>query len=129
MPSRVLVVEDSPVVRRVMLNHINAYPLNCYAVTTGEEAVDLAEYFDLILLDVQLPGISGLEAAMQIRLKEAKKQLQPVAIVATTTLSNRAECLMAGMNDYISKPVLPGDISRILNDWVFRRPQQLRELG
>jgi CheY-like chemotaxis protein len=129
MPSRVLVVEDNPVVRQMMLNHLNGFSLNCYAVTTGEEAIALAEYFDLILMDCQLPGISGVEATKQIRLKEARKQLQPVPIVATTSLTNRTEFLKAGMNDHYCKPISQANISRILDDWIFCQPQRLRELG
>jgi CheY-like chemotaxis protein len=129
MRSRVLVVEDSPVVRQVMLNYLNSFDLNCYAVTTGEEAVALSEYFDLILMDLELPGISGLEATTQIRMIEAEKELQAVPIVAVTSQDNRAECVLAGMNDHFLKPISNEDITQILEQWVLRQPQRLRELG
>jgi CheY-like chemotaxis protein len=103
--------------------------LNCYAVSTGEEGVALSEYFDLILMDIQLPGISGLEASTRIRLNEAESQLQAVPIVAITSFPNRAECLLAGMNDHFEKPISKTEIAQILEHWVFGQPHKLRELG
>lgn len=127
--SRVLVVEDNQIIREVMLQYLNRLGLNCYSVTTGEESVELAEYFDLVLMDIELPGISGLEAAKQIRLREKRKGLQAVPVVATTSHDNRSECLAAGMNDHCCKPIFQEDLSRLLRQWLFEQPQKLRLLG
>jgi two-component system, sensor histidine kinase len=129
MPSRVLVVEDNAVMREIMLRQLNSFGVNCYAVTSAEEAVELAEFFDLILMDIQLPGISGIEATKRIRKIECEKDMDATAIVATTCADNRSACLAAGMDDYCAKPVKRADLERLLNRWIFSRPEKARLLG
>jgi CheY-like chemotaxis protein len=129
MRSRVLVVEDNPVIREVMLRQLNGYGVNVYAVADAEEAVDLAEFFDLILMDIQLPGISGIEATRRIRKNEREKKIAPTAIVATTCANNRNACLAAGMDDYYAKPLKRADLEHVLNEWMFSQPATVRLLG
>lgn len=129
MINRVLVVEDNAVIRQIVLRHLHAMNVNCYGVISGEEAVDLAEFFDLVLMDVQLPGITGIEACAEIRRIEKQKNLQAVPIVAITATDCRRECLAAGMDDYFQKPVSRKELSNILDDWLFCRPQKQRLLS
>lgn len=129
MINRVLVVEDNAVIRQIVLRHLHAMNVNCYGVISGEEAVDLAEFFDLVLMDVQLPGITGIEACAEIRRVEKQKNLQAVPIVAITATDCRLECLAAGMDDYFEKPVTREALSNILDDWLFCRPQKQRLLS
>jgi CheY-like chemotaxis protein len=129
MSNRILVVEDNSVLREIMLRHLRTFGVNCYAVERAEEAVELAEFFDLILMDIELPGMSGLEATRAIRIRELKNNLRAVPIVAVTSLRNRAKCLSAGMDDYFAKPVSRGDLEDLLHKWVFNRVQRLRALG
>ncbi|PZM84210.1 MAG: hypothetical protein DKT66_06100 [Candidatus Melainabacteria bacterium] len=136
MSNRILVVEDNKLVRDAMLSYINSFDVNCYAVTTGEEAVELAEYFDLIFINVDLPGISGVEAARQIREKEKKKRLDPSAIIATvgaTTATTRRqaeqECFTAGINDCLGKPLTRDDVRMLIGRWVLAKPRKLRLLN
>jgi two-component system sensor histidine kinase BarA len=103
--------------------------VNCYAVTRAEEAVELAEFFDLILMDVELPGMSGIEATRVIRRKEQSRRWQPVPIIATTCTDRKAECLSAGMNAFCPKPVLRDDVEAILEQWLYGKPPRLRLLG
>jgi two-component system sensor histidine kinase/response regulator len=126
MFSRVLLVEDDPLIRSVMLHNLAKTNSGCYAVASGEEAVELAEFFDLILMDVELPGISGLEAAKRIRQCEITNGWGTVPVVATTIWDNRAECLAAGMNDHYLKPLLRDDLARLLREWTFERPYSAR---
>lgn len=129
MVSRVLVVEDNPVIREIMLRQIRSFGVNCYSVVSAEEAVELAEFFDLILMDVQLPGISGIEATRRIRSKERAKHLQRTSIVATTASETRATCLAAGMDDFCSKPVKRADLERVISLWISNQPERMRLLG
>ena len=129
MTKRVLVVEDDPVIRTAMLSYLNALGLNCYAVTTGEESVDLAEYFDLVLMDVELPGISGVEATQMIRRREQKRGLDEVPIIATTSNDNREECIAAGMNDHHMKPIKLQNLGAILKEWMSESQPKLRLLS
>jgi CheY-like chemotaxis protein len=129
MSNRVLVVEDNPVIRELMLRQLNSFGVNCYAVTRAEEAVELADFFDLILMDVELPGLSGVEAAKLIRRNERKKGSEPIPIVAATGKDCIHECISAGMNAYCAKPLTREVLERVLDDWLFKQPQRLRLLG
>jgi CheY-like chemotaxis protein len=129
MRNRVLVVEDNDVMREIMLRQLRSCDVNCYAVTRAEEAVELAEFFDLILMDVELPGMSGIEATRVIRRKEQSRRWQPVPIIATTCTDRKAECLSAGMNAFCPKPVLRDDVEAILEQWLYGKPPRLRLLG
>ncbi len=129
MSNRILVVEDNKIVRDAMLSYINSFDVNCYAVTTGEEAVDLAEYFDLIFMNVDLPGISGVEAARRIRQREKDKRLDPVALVATTRGCIEHECFEAGMNDILRKPLTRNAVGTLIERWVLSKPRKLRLLN
>lgn len=129
MINRVLVVEDNAVIRQITLNNLHALGVNCYGVISAEEAIDLAEFFDLILMDIQLPGMSGTEACSEIRKIEIQKGLQAVPIIAITSKDCRKECLAAGMNDYFIKPLSRAQLSNILDGWLFCRPQKRRLLS
>jgi len=118
MNKRVLVVEDSPVMREVTLAILNSMKVRCYSVMTGEEAVELADYFDLILMDIDLPGISGWEASRRIRRREKLKQAQPVPIVAITSNLEIEQAFLAGMNDYFRKPIARRELELILKKWL-----------
>jgi CheY-like chemotaxis protein len=129
MSNRVLVVEDSPVLREVMLRQLRSFGINCYAVESAEEAVELAEFFDLILMDIQLPGMTGLEATRAIRVREQEKELHPIPIVAVTCTEDSMTCLASGMDDYCAKPVTRTLLKQLLEKWVFSRTQPVRALG
>lgn len=118
MNKRVLVVEDSPVMREVTLAILNSMKVRCYSVMTGEEAVELADYFDLILMDIDLPGISGWEASRRIRRREKLKQAQPIPIVAITSNIEIEQAFLAGMNDYFRKPIARRELELILQKWL-----------
>jgi len=129
MTKRVLVVEDTPIVREVLITHLHKLDINCYSVETGEEAVELAQFFDLILMDVNLPGISGLEAARRIRQRELDANIEPVVILANTNGSNRNECLAAGMDDFCSKAITLDAVRDLVDRWLTASPSKFRLLG
>ena len=124
MSNRVLIVEDNKIKREVMQRYFNGLKVNCYAVKTGNEAVDLAEYFDLILMDIDLPGIDGKDATRRIRAIEARKRLNPAVIVATTSGDNDLHCLAAGMNEVCRKPLYRPDVERLIRRWIITKPQK-----
>ncbi|MBK9142737.1 MAG: response regulator [Candidatus Melainabacteria bacterium] len=125
MSNRVLVVEDNKIMREVMQHYLNGLKVNCYAVRTGKEAVELAEYFDLIFMDIDLPGIDGKEATRRIRAIETQKRLRPAVIVATTSGDNDLECLAAGMNEVCRKPLYRADVERLIRRWIITKPQNV----
>lgn len=87
-------------------------------VITGKEAVEAVtkDRYDVILMDVQMPEMDGLVATRIIR---ASQNEQPVIIARTANAmqSDREECLQAGMNDYISKPVKLDDLVNLVEKW------------
>jgi two-component system sensor histidine kinase/response regulator len=117
---RVLLAEDSVVNQKLALALLNKWGLTVSVAQNGAEAVALAgtQQFDLVLMDVQMPEMDGLEATRQIRVGEAGSggHLPIIAMTAHAMTGDREECLNAGMDSYVSKPVrswqLKQEISR-----------------
>lgn len=102
--ARALVVEDSPVAARLLAAQLRSYGFDVDTVQSGEEAVNActASPPDLVLLDIELPGISGFATANQIR----KLPIAQPRILGVTGRENAEdECLAAGMNGCVPKPV------------------------
>jgi len=112
-PLRILVAEDNPVnqkVARLMLLKMGYQP---DAVANGLEVLEALRFkdYDLILMDVQMPGMDGLECTRQIReLCSGDYNPRIVAMTAYALENDRSRCLEAGMDDYISKPIRLGDL-------------------
>ena len=104
---RVLVVEDDSVNRQVIELFLKKIGITPTFAPDGEVAIitALSQPFDLVLMDCQLPGIDGLEATRQIRQKLEGKPLTIIALTANASTQVRENCLAAGMNDFLSKPV------------------------
>ncbi len=116
MPDKlILLVEDDPTLQMVFKRVVTHLGHACQTVGSGEEAVSLAsENFNLIFMDVGLPGISGEDATQLIRKKEKQEQRPRTPIVALTGHANREQCISAGMDDYLQKPALIEDIRRMI---------------
>ncbi len=120
-PLRILVAEDN-VINQHLINQILGnlgYTADC--VENGALAIDAArkKAYDLILMDVQMPEMDGLEATRAIRQRPGR---QPViiALTANAMRGDREECLYAGMDDYISKPVRLDELMRLLKKWALQ---------
>jgi PAS domain S-box-containing protein len=118
LPLRVLVADDIPTNRemlRRLLQHLGYKP---QLVANGAEAVEALQLqpFDLAILDVEMPVMNGLAAAREIVRRHPDPAQRPklVALTANTQGGDRAKCLAAGMDDYLSKPVLPAHIEACL---------------
>ncbi|HXI70759.1 MAG TPA: response regulator [Verrucomicrobiae bacterium] len=114
-PVRILVVEDSPLNQQVALKQLEKLGYTADAVADGELALEAHARtpYDIILMDCQMPGISGYEATWQIRIREqektgaanAVKRVYIIAMTANTQADNREKCSSAGMDGFINKPV------------------------
>jgi two-component system, sensor histidine kinase and response regulator len=113
MPKRVLLVEDSVENQRVALAMLGAEP-EVVIAANGREACDVLAQrdFDVVLMDVQLPEMDGLEATAEIRARESGtgRRVPIIAMTAYDHADDRKACLAAGMDDYVSKPVRRDDL-------------------
>ena len=110
-PMRILLVEDSPYNQKLAVGLLQKRLHSVSIANNGLEAVAAARdgEFDLILMDIQMPEMDGLEATRQIRRREAQQggHVPIVAMTAQATPGDRERCLAAGMDDYLSKPIRP----------------------
>jgi CheY-like chemotaxis protein len=120
--ARLLVVDDDPVNCEVTLALISSALPQAEAVGDGLEAVRRAELqpYDLILMDVQLPGIDGLETCRRIRGLPGGADTAIVALTANAFDDDRRRCLEAGMDDFLTKPVLPDLLFETVLRWLLR---------
>ncbi len=121
---KILIVEDSPFMQSVIKKIMKNLHVESQMVSSGPEAIDIAteQKFDLILLDCQLPIISGYEVARELRDRERKEIIKHTNIIVACTANSmegdREKCLDAGMDDHIIKPVSEQTISQVLNKWL-----------
>ena len=117
-PLQVLVAEDHPVNRQYMAALLESMGHQGYFTTNGQEAVQAARAlrFDLVLMDLNMPVLDGILATRAIRaLPEAGPSTMPiVALTADALEETRERCLVAGMNDCLTKPVSPQKLASLL---------------
>jgi two-component system, sensor histidine kinase and response regulator len=117
-PLRILVAEDNVASQRFMVTLLEQWGHTVTLAGTGREAVDTSarERFDLILMDVQMPVMGGLEATLAIRAREKDLggHTPIVALTAHAMAGDRDACLAAGMDAYLSKPLMPETLQATL---------------
>ncbi|HEY0139415.1 MAG TPA: response regulator [Thermoanaerobaculia bacterium] len=116
--AHVLLVEDNAVNQLVALGQLRRLGFDCTTVSTGREAIDAVRRggFDVVLMDCQMPGIDGYEAARQIR--AAGSNVPIIALTAHALPGEREKCLSAGMNDYLAKPVSQEQLGGMIRLWL-----------
>ncbi|RYX81604.1 response regulator [bacterium] len=118
----ILVVEDNHLNQKVISHQLQTLGHHITIVDNGNAAIKATqrEDFDLILMDCHLPGMDGYDTTREIRRLEQNQGKFPIPIIALTATNSdedRKLCLMAGMNDYMPKPVRRADVVNILARW------------
>jgi PAS domain S-box-containing protein len=120
--ARVLVAEDNPTNQKVVRILLERLGCQVQMVANGREAVQavLREPFDLVLMDCQMPELDGYEAARRIRAAEegTGRRIPIVAFTANALRGEREQCVAAGMDDHVAKPVRSETLAAVLSKWV-----------
>ena len=117
---RVLLAEDEPINREISIGLLEDTGLQVDSAEDGAQAVILAtrNHYDLILMDMQMPNLDGLDATRQIRALPGRHDCPIIAMTANAFTEDRDRCLAAGMNDFIAKPISPDHFFEVLLTWL-----------
>ncbi|UUM70615.1 hybrid sensor histidine kinase/response regulator [Aeromonas veronii] len=127
--TRVLLAEDNRVNQQLIIEYLRRVDAVMCVVSNGREAVErVAEQpFDVILMDLQMPVLDGLDATRQIRKMVDKHDVPIIALTASAMPGDKERCLGVGMNGYVTKPVSKLDLYNNLLQWV--KPQGVEQAG
>jgi DNA-binding NtrC family response regulator len=114
MPKNLLIVDDEKNIRLTLRRSLETYPYNIFEAITGEEALEIMQQtqIDLVLLDLKLPGISGLDVIH--KMKELNLNSKIIIISAHGTIESAVESMKLGASDFIEKPFTPDDIRQLV---------------
>ena len=118
--SRALVAEDNAINRKLVVAYLEKMALRADTVENGRQAVDAvrSRWYDIVLMDVQMPEMDGFEAAKEIRrLPGERGQVPIIAITAFTSSEDIERCIAAGMNDFVSKPIDRAQLRDAVEKW------------
>jgi two-component system, sensor histidine kinase and response regulator len=117
---RILVAEDNPVNRKVAVRMLEKLGCLVDVASNGKVAVEMTACFpyETIFMDCGMPVMDGYTATEEIRLHQNMDSRVPIVAVTAHAVGNaRDECLAAGMDDYLAKPIKSGDLERALAKW------------
>lgn len=120
-PARILVVEDNPLNLKLVRDVLLFAGYDVVAATSGEEGLAAAQDHppDLVLLDLQLPGIDGTETMRRLRCGTVSAEVPVVAVTAFAMTADRERAILAGFDGYLEKPIsvrsLPGQVEAFLS--------------
>jgi len=120
---KILVVEDNPASQELLSIILRGFEFGVEIASDGREAVEKVEKdpYDLILMDLQMPGMGGVEATKIIR-EQLHKTMPILALTAGVSDDDKGKCLAAGMNDYLSKPIEVPKLKDKIFHWIKQTP-------
>ncbi|ACJ29060.1 PAS domain protein [Shewanella piezotolerans WP3] len=118
--AHVLLVEDNDINQEIATELLNMAGIEVSTACNGQEAVDMAiaNSYDAILMDIQMPIMDGYEATRNIRLNPDKQLIPIIAMTANAMSGDREKCIEAGMNEHIPKPINPQEVYQTLAKWI-----------
>lgn len=114
---RILVVDDSPTVQEQLLSFLKERGYSCHAVSDAEQAlaaVDKSQY-DMVFLDVVMPGMDGFAACKKIKAMASYKKVPVVLLTSRSSTTDRVHGLMAGCTRYLTKPFDPVEVDDLMS--------------
>ncbi len=127
----VLVAEDDPINREVLIEVLKSEGVQAVTAKDGAEAIRAIREirFDAVLMDVEMSGVDGFAATQQIRKFEEERRASGqkvpatpiIAMTAHAMVGDKEACLDSGMNDYLTKPIIPDELFRMLEKWTCER--------
>lgn len=123
---RVLLVEDNLLNQEVARFMLEDFDVVVEVAMNGEECLNLLRAategtYALVFMDMQMPVMDGLTATIEMRKHPALAALPVVAMTANVMPEDRRRCLAAGMNDFVSKPIMPEALSEVLQKWAGKK--------
>lgn len=117
---KVLLVEDNPTNQLIAKAMLETFGLEIYLAQDGRQALEmLMQYrFDLIFMDLQMPHMGGVEATERLRQLPGYQDMPVIAMTAAVMEEDRRACDQAGMNDFVSKPIVQQDLAGVLQRWL-----------
>jgi CheY-like chemotaxis protein len=114
---RISLAEDNAVNQKLAIRLLQRMGFAADVVGDGQAAVDAVEVgtYDLVLMDVQMPEMDGLEATRRIRASRPDRTPRIVGLTANAMAGDREACLAAGMDDYVSKPIRPEELEAAIS--------------
>lgn len=116
----IMVVDDNEVCRQLAIRQLTYLGYTAHTFTNGREALEQLskDSYRLILMDLQMPAMGGIEATKAIRQLEQRKNQPRIPIIAVTANPDRDLCLKAGIDDFIFKPARLDELRVVLDTWL-----------
>ena len=123
MKKKVLIVEDNELNMKLFEDLLGAHGYDTIKTRDGGQVLDMArnQKPDLIIMDIQLPEVSGLEVTQWLKSDQELKAIPVIAVTAFAMKGDEEQCLQAGMNDYLAKPVRIGKLAEMLAKWLLAK--------
>ena len=119
LPPHILAVDDNDANLRLVVTLLRDLGLPTYGASSGQEAINMIQqqHIDLVFMDIQMPGMNGLEATKRIRTLPNKQGIPVVALTAHAMADEKQQLLKEGMNDYQTKPISMDQLVQCIHHW------------